>query len=218
MNEEEQWVDFLREEKSKEYFKKIEEFLDSQDRSIIFPPRGMVFNAFRQTHLNTIKVIIISQDPYHGDGQANGLAFSVNDGIKIPPSLRNIFKELNDDFGYEMTSGNLTSWANQGVFLLNTILTVEKSKPESHKNIGWSTFTDNTIKWLSENKEGLVFMLWGNHAKSKAEFIDTDKHLVLKSTHPSPFSAHRGFLGCKHFSECNEYLKENKKDPIDWKV
>ncbi|CAG7580263.1 MAG: uracil-DNA glycosylase [uncultured marine phage] len=211
------WEDFLKNEKKKDYFKEIESFLESQDRDNIFPPKGQVFNAFNQTPFENIKVIIIGQDPYHGSGQANGLAFSVNEGVKIPPSLRNIFKEIKNEFGYDMDKGDLTSWANQGVFLLNTILTVEKSKPESHKDIGWNTFTDNCIKWVSENKENLVFMLWGNHAKSKESLIG-DNHLILKSTHPSPFSAYRGFLGCDHFKKCNEYLEGKNLKPIDWKI
>jgi len=208
------WEDFLETEKSKDYFKKIEFFLESQNRDIIFPPKGKIFNSFIQTPLDSIKVIILSQDPYHGDGQANGLAFSVNKDVKIPPSLRNIYKEIKEDCGYENKSGDLTPWANQGVFLLNTILTVEKSKPESHKDIGWDIFTDNTIKYLSMSKENLVFMLWGNHAKGKEELIDNDKH----STHPSPFSSYRGFFGCKHFSKCNEYLLNKGLKPIDWRI
>lgn len=211
-----EWDNFLDTEREKDYFKKINEFLDTQNSGDIFPPSNLIFNAFDLTKLDDIKVVIIGQDPYHGDGQANGLAFSVNDGVKIPPSLRNIFKEIKNEYGYEMVSGDLTSWAKQGVFLLNTILTVEKSKPESHKDIGWEIFTNNAIKWISNSRENLVFMLWGNHAKSKEKYIDSDKHLILKSTHPSPFSAYRGFLGCGHFRECDNHLTKLGLDKIKW--
>jgi len=213
-----EWLDFINSERDKEYFKNIDFFLESIDKSSVFPPIEKIFNAFDVTELENIKVIILGQDPYHGEGQANGLAFSVNDGVIIPPSLRNIFKEIKREYGYDIKNGDLTPWARQGVFLLNSILTVEKSKPESHRNIGWETFTDNTISFLSEKKENLVFMLWGNYAKTKKNLIDVDKHYILESTHPSPFSAHRGFLGCDHFVKCNDILRSKNIDIINWDI
>ncbi|MCW8897249.1 MAG: uracil-DNA glycosylase, partial [Flavobacteriales bacterium] len=183
----------------------------------IFPPEKEIFNAFNLTPLEKIKVIIIGQDPYHGIGQAHGLCFSVNDGIKFPPSLKNIFKELQNDLDIPIPiSGNLTHWAKQGVFLLNNTLTVREKTPTSHQKKGWEEFTDAVIKLISEQKSGVVFLLWGSFAQSKENLIDATKHHILKAAHPSPFSAHKGFLGCKHFSTTNKILIEQGKTPINF--
>ena len=176
-------------------------------------------SALDITDYNDVKVVILGQDPYHGIGEANGLAFSVNDGVKIPPSLKNIYKELHDDLGVEIpNTGNLESWAKEGVLLLNSVLTVEKDKPASHKNIGWETFTDSIIKKLNERDKPIVFILWGNFAKSKKELITNPKHLVLTSSHPSPFSVNYGFFGSKPFSKTNEFLRRNGIKEIDWTI
>ena len=178
-----------------------------------------MFNAFNSTHLNEVKVVIIGQDPYHGQGQANGLSFSVNDGIPIPPSLLNIFKELESDLSIPLpNSGNLQSWANQGVLLLNTILTVEKDNANSHKDLGWEIFTKKAIEIVSSQLENIVFILWGKQAQSIEDVIDTSKHYIIASVHPSPLSAHRGFFGSKPFSKTNKFLKSKKINPIDWKL
>ncbi len=217
---EENWKNLLNDEFEKEYFVRLKEFLVSEKQEYkIYPPGSQMFAAFNRTPFNKVKVVIVGQDPYHGDGQANGLSFSVNTGIKTPPSLQNIFKEIRDDLGFEIpTHGNLEKWADEGVFLLNAILSVRANTPTSHQNKGWEQFTDNVIHSLSENKSKLVYLLWGNYAKSKEALIDTDKHLVLKAAHPSPFSASQGFFGCRHFSKANKYLRENNLGEIDWSL
>lgn len=183
----------------------------------IFPPGSLIFNAFEQTPFDAVKVVILGQDPYHGPGQAHGLSFSVPDGVPIPPSLQNIYKELADDVGGTIPgSGNLTHWAKQGVLLLNAVLTVRANEPASHANIGWMDFTDTVISTLSEKKEGLVFLLWGKFAQEKQVLIDETRHFVLKAAHPSPFSAYKGFLGCKHFSRTNAILEKQGLPPIQW--
>ena len=209
------WKNLLAEEKAKDYFKKIITEIELQRSAgkTIFPNNSDIFNAFKLTPFEDVRVVIIGQDPYHGIGQAHGLAFSVLDGVPKPPSLVNIFKEIRDDLKVEIPeSGNLTFWAQQGVFLLNSCLSVVKDQAGSHSQLGWQKFTDQVIKILSEHKENLVFMLWGSFAISKKELI-SDKHLVLTAPHPSPLSAYRGFLGCKHFSKANEYLKDQS---INW--
>ncbi len=190
-------------------------FINAETKTI-YPPKKFIFNAFSLCHFSQVKVVIIGQDPYHGEGQANGLSFAVNDGVKIPPSLRNIFKELHADLDIDIPiSGNLERWAKQGVLLLNSILTVQANEAASHRNKGWEQFTDAVIKQISEQREKIVFLLWGNYAHQKGKFIDLNKHYVLKSAHPSPLSA-RNFLGNKHFSKTNQYLKDCGKIPIDW--
>ena len=188
------------------------EYMDKE----IYPEPKNVFNAFDLCPFDEVKVVILGQDPYHGKGQAHGLAFSVPEGIAPPPSLQNIFKEIESDIGSENTSTDLTRWAQQGVFLLNSILTVIARSPTSHSDSGWEVFTDFVIKRLSDKREHLVFMLWGSFAKSKSSYIDQSKHLILEAVHPSPLSANNGFFGCKHFSKANKYLEENKLEPIDW--
>lgn len=185
----------------------------------LLPPKEYIFRALELTPLENIKAVILGQDPYHGEGEANGLAFSVNKDIKIPPSLKNIYKELNSDLGLEIpTHGDLTSWAKEGVLLLNSILTVEKNKPASHRDIGWQQYTDSLISQISNEKEHVVFILWGKYAQSKIPLINQDKHLIIASTHPSPFSANKGFLGSKPFSKCNKWLKEKNIPQIDWRI
>ena len=213
------WTDVLADEKSQPYFKEILQFLANEQLAgkTIYPPQKDIFNAFKETPYDEVKVVILGQDPYHGPGQAHGLSFSVQPGVRLPPSLKNIFKELHSDLNIPIASqGCLNKWANQGVLLLNTSLSVEQSKPQSHAHIGWSTFTDNVIRKLNDYPESLVFMLWGAHAQSKIPFLDTQKHLVLTAAHPSPFSAHRGFLGCRHFSTANTFLVNNGRKPIEW--
>ena len=183
----------------------------------VYPPAGKIFSAFDSTPFEDVKVVIIGQDPYHGPGQANGLCFSVNPGIEIPPSLRNIFQEIHTDTGNPIpASGDLSRWARQGVLLLNASLTVREHQPKSHSGIGWETFTDAAVHALAENRENLVFLLWGSDAIRKGAFIDRSRHLVLTAPHPSPLSAYRGFFGCRHFSKANEYLQAHGKTPIDW--
>ena len=186
----------------------------------IYPSPKNVFDAFNSTPFDKVKVVIIGQDPYHNPGQAHGLCFSVQDGVAPPPSLKNIYKELDTDLDIkkDFTKGNLTDWTNQGILLINSVLTVRKNEPGSHAKKGWEQFTDEVIKQLSDKKENLVFLLWGNYAKQKGAVIDRSKHLVLESAHPSPFSAHNGFFGCKHFSQTNKYLKEHSKKEIDWAI
>lgn len=212
------WKDQLNDEFEKEYFVKLTDFVRSEYRTRqIFPPAKLVFNAFDHTPFDNVKVVILGQDPYHNDGQAHGLSFSVPDGIQIPPSLVNIFKEINRDLGIPISrSGNLTRWANQGVLLLNATLTVQAHSAGSHQNKGWETFTDAAIRKLAEQRENLVFLLWGSYAQKKAAFIDNNRHLVLQSPHPSPLSAHRGFLGNNHFSLANKYLQDKGLNPIEW--
>jgi len=212
------WHKALEAEFQKDYFKKLKSFLvEEKKKSVIYPPGKLIFEAFNRTPFNKVKVVIIGQDPYHGPNQAHGLCFSVPDGVKIPPSLRNIYKELISDIGInEPRSGNLSSWADQGVLLLNATLTVRAHQAGSHQKRGWEQFTDQAIKKVSEHCEHVVFLLWGTYAQKKSMLIDSGKHLILKTVHPSPLSAHRGFLGCKHFSMTNEYLIANGKKPIDW--
>jgi len=212
------WKELLKPEFSEDYFLKLIDFVKSEYRSTrVFPPGKEIFSAFDHCPVDTTRVVIIGQDPYHGEGQANGLCFSVRDGVRFPPSLRNIFKELRDDLGKTIPeSGNLERWADQGVLLLNATLTVRASTPGSHQNKGWEEFTDAVIKVLSEQKDHLVFILWGAYAQKKGAVIDTHKHLVIKSPHPSPFSADRGFFGSKPFSTTNDYLVSKGKQPIDW--
>lgn len=218
---EESWKEVLKDEFKKLYFQQIVTFLKSEKASgkIIYPPGNLIFNAFDKTPFNNVKVVIIGQDPYHGEGQAHGLSFSVPNGSKTPPSLQNIFKELKNDLGIQIPPNHtdLTNWAKQGVLLLNASLTVREGIPFSHAKYGWANFTDEVITKLSENKENIVFLLWGKFAQQKQGLIDEGKHLVLKAAHPSPFSADKGFFGCKHFSKTNEYLMKNGDAPIDWK-
>ena len=214
------WDTILDSEYHKEYFANIVKFVNKvYKEKTIFPPKSRILSALDITDYNDVKVVILGQDPYHGIGEANGLAFSVNDGVKIPPSLKNIYKELHDDLGIEIpNTGNLESWAKEGVLLLNSVLTVEKDKPASHKNIGWEIFTDSIIKKLNERDKPIVFILWGNFAKSKKELITNPKHLVLTSSHPSPFSVNYGFFGSKPFSKTNEFLRKNGIKEIDWTI
>ena len=215
-------TNILSEEKQKPYFKQILTFLDNEieQGKTIFPAKEDVFNAFKYTEFDNLKVVILGQDPYHNYNQAHGLAFSVQKDVDIPPSLRNIYKELSASVeGFQIPDhGDLTSWAKQGVFLLNTTLTVESHKANSHKDIGWETFTDTVIKKISAHKENVVFMLWGSHARKKKSLIDAAKHLILESSHPSPLSVYRGFLGCGHFNECNAYLLTNNLEQIGWET
>ena len=212
------WKAELQTEFEKEYFKGLTGFVRNEYITrLTFPPAPLIFNAFEQCPFDKVKVVMIGQDPYHGDGQAHGLCFSVNDGVAFPPSLLNIFKEINRDLGIPTpASGNLTRWAQQGVLLLNATLTVQAHMVGSHQGKGWETFTDAVIHKLATEKEHLVFMLWGSYAQKKGAFIDSTRHLVLKSVHPSPLSAYRGFIGNNHFSLTNQYLKENGKSEIKW--
>lgn len=216
------WSDVISKEKQKSYFKKILAFVadETSHGKVIFPAKEDIFNAFKYTDFNDLKVVILGQDPYHNYNQAHGLAFSVQQGTVIPPSLRNIYKELETSVAsFKAPShGSLVEWAKQGVFLLNTTLTVEAHKANSHNDIGWQTFTDKVIQEISANKESVVFMLWGSHARKKKALIDTTKHLVLEASHPSPLSAYRGFLGCKHFVLANEYLAQNGLQGVDWQL
>ncbi|HET9056895.1 MAG TPA: uracil-DNA glycosylase [Chitinophagaceae bacterium] len=219
---EESWKGALKNEFEKPYFQGIVAFLKTERMAgkTIYPPGSMIFNAFNHTPLPKVKVVLLGQDPYHGAGQAHGLCFSVQDGIPPPPSLINIYKEIQTDIGVEMNikNGNLTKWADQGVFLLNASLTVRANEPMSHAKIGWAEFTDAVIKKISDGKKGVVFLLWGKFAQEKQALIDETKHYVLKAAHPSPFSADKGFFGCKHFSKTNEYLTKQGQAPIDWKL
>ncbi|MFQ6342884.1 uracil-DNA glycosylase [Campylobacter sp. VTCC 70190] len=216
----EAWKEFLKDEFLKEYFLELKkQYLHAlKCQKIIYPPANLTFNAFKLCPLEETKVIILGQDPYHQPYQAMGLSFSVPCGVKIPPSLNNIYKELHNDLGIKpCKNGDLSSWAKQGVLLLNSILSVEANKPASHNNWGWQKFSDSVISKLSEEKSALVFMLWGNYAKSKEALIDKNKHLILKAAHPSPL-ARSGFLGCKHFSKANEFLKNKGKKEIKWNL
>jgi uracil-DNA glycosylase len=214
----ESWKVRLAEEFSKNYFLELVDFVKTEySNHIVFPKGQQIFSAFNRCSFDDLKVVIIGQDPYHGDGQANGLCFSVNDGTKMPPSLVNIFKEIKEDVGKEFpASGNLERWASQGVLLLNATLTVRAQNPGSHQNKGWELFTDAVIKTISDQKEGVVFLLWGAYAQRKGEIIDGNKHKILSSAHPSPFAANRGFFGNKHFSKTNAYLEERGLQPVDW--
>lgn len=215
---EESWKQLLKEEFEKEYFNNLVNFVKSEYSNYkVFPPGKNIFSAFDYCNLNDLKVVILGQDPYHGAGQANGLCFSVSNGITKPPSLLNIFKEIKEDIGTEIPqSGNLERWANQGILLLNATLTVRANQAGSHQNKGWEIFTDAVIKIISDKKEGLVFMLWGAYAQRKGAVIDHNKHYVLQSAHPSPFAAHKGFFGNKHFSKTNNFLSKSGKQIIQW--
>ena len=215
---EESWKNLLKEEFNKPYFSDLVSFVKEEYQSQrIFPPGNLIFNAFNTCPFNSVRVVIIGQDPYHGPGQANGLCFSVNSGVKFPPSLVNIFKEIQNDLGIEYPeNGNLERWARQGVLLLNATLTVREHSAGSHQGKGWEKFTDKVISTISEKKDNMVFFLWGAYAQKKGASIDRGRHCVLESVHPSPLSAHRGFFGNKHFTECNEYLIFSGQDPIDW--
>lgn len=215
---EESWKKQLQNEFEKDYFVNLTNFIRNEYQTKqIFPPAKLIFNAFEHTPFDKVKVVILGQDPYHNDGQAHGLSFSVNDGIQFPPSLINIFKEINTDLGIPIPkSGNLTRWADQGVLLLNATLTVQAHQAGSHQNKGWENFTDAAIKKLADERENIVFLLWGSYAQKKAAFIDSNKHLILKSVHPSPLSAHRGFFGNKQFSQINDYLISKGLTPIQW--
>lgn len=215
------WKKALKSEFNKPYFLEIVNFLrtEKMQKKTIFPPGSLIFNAFNTTPIDKVKVVIIGQDPYHGAGQAHGLCFSVQNGINPPPSLMNIFKELQEDIGINIPNhGNLTHWAEQGVLLLNASLTVRANEPMSHAKIGWAQFTDAAIKKVSDEKKNVVFLLWGKFAQEKQSLIDETKHFVLKAAHPSPLSAYNGFLGCRHFSKTNEFLTRNGIDPIDWSL
>lgn len=215
----ESWLELLKDEFDKPYYNELIRFVNSEyEKSTCYPPRNEIFNAFNYCHFNDVKVVIIGQDPYHGKGQANGLCFSVNDGIKHPPSLINIFKEICNDINIDYPeNGNLMRWAKEGVLLLNATLTVRKGEAGSHQKKGWELFTDTVIKTISKEKEQIVFLLWGGYAKKKEKLIDTEKHIILKSGHPSPLSANRGYwFGNKHFSKVSSALKENGTTPIKW--
>ncbi len=218
---EESWKNQLKEEFEKPYFLQLIEHLKAEKalNRVIYPSGKNIFTAFEKTAFDKVKLVILGQDPYHGPGQAHGLSFSVQDGVAIPRSLQNIFKELQSDIGMPIpNSGNLTAWAEKGVLLLNASLTVRANEPASHAQIGWLTFTDAVIKILSAEKKDLVFLLWGKFAQEKHILIDEGKHFILKAAHPSPFSAVKGFFGCKHFSKANEFLVRKGYDPIDWKL
>ncbi len=212
------WKTLLQDEFEKPYFHQLVNFVKSEYNIYkVYPPGKLIFNAFDHCSFEDLKVVILGQDPYHGAGQANGLCFSVNDGIRKPPSLVNIFKEIQDDVGTPIPeSGNLERWAKQGILLLNATLTVRANQAGSHQNKGWETFTDAVIKQISDKKSGIVFLLWGAYAQKKGSIIDKNKHYTLQSAHPSPFAAHRGFFGNKHFSKTNEFLIKNNKTPIKW--
>lgn len=214
------WDKVLEEEYQKEYFRKIVLYINKAYKERpIYPPKNHILRALNLTDYNDVKVVILGQDPYHGIGEANGLAFAVNNGIKLPPSLKNIYKELNDDLNIPIsTKGDLTCWAKEGVLLLNSILTVEKDKPASHKNLGWETFTDAIIKKINEKDKPVVFILWGNFAKSKKTLITNPQHLIIESSHPSPFSCNYGFFGSRPFSKTNNFLRKNGIQEIDFTI
>ena len=216
------WQDVIGAEKQQEYFQQTLAFVEQERAAgkVVYPPAQDVFNAFRATEFGDVKVVIIGQDPYHGPNQAHGLCFSVLPGVKTPPSLVNMYKELAQDIeGFQIPQhGYLQSWAEQGVLLLNTVLTVEQGKAHSHSKTGWETFTDKVIEALNQHQSGVVFLLWGAHAQKKGRFIDRDKHFVLAGPHPSPLSAHRGFFGCRHFSQTNQILQQQGKPMIEWRL
>lgn len=214
------WKKVLKKEFEKPYFTELADFVRNEyDNEIVYPPSKFIFKAFELCPFDKVRVVILGQDPYHGKGQAHGLCFSVAEKIPVPPSLKNIYKEIHDDLKIPVPKkGNLGSWAKQGVLLLNATLSVRESSPGSHQNKGWEKFTDSVIRALSEQKENLVFILWGRYAQEKGAIIDAKKHLILIAAHPSPFSAYNGFFGCRHFSKTNEYLKTHGKEPIDWRI
>ena len=217
---EKSWRKFLYKEFKKKYMKELKQFLTNEKKNhVIYPKDKDIFNAFNHTPLDNVKIVILGQDPYHGERQAHGLSFSVTKNIKPPPSLVNIYKELEDDLGIiNYGKGDLTSWAKQGVLLLNATLTVRANHAGSHQNKGWEQFTNKVISTICEEKNGIIFVLWGRFAQSKQKLIDTKKHYILKSSHPSPLSAYRGFFGCKHFSQCNKILQKQGKTEITWKL
>lgn len=215
------WKKILTSQIQSSYFKELQRFLDTEKKEdkIIYPPEESIFEAFAHTPFDKVKVVIIGQDPYHGEGQAHGLSFSVRRGVKTPPSLVNIYKELKTDLGLDIpTHGNLTDWAKQGVLLLNNVLTVEHSKAGSHQKRGWENFTSEIIDQLNDKRENLVFILWGSPAQKKAKNVNEEKHFIIKSPHPSPLAAYRGFFGSKPFSKANNYLKQKNIKEIDWKI
>ena len=214
------WKEALRDEFNKDYFRELKLFLlEEKKKYRVFPRGQLIFNAFNHTPFDRVKVVLLGQDPYHGPGQAHGLCFSVPEGVQKPPSLVNIFKELKSDLGIdEPVTGNLTKWADQGVLLLNATLTVRENQAGSHQGHGWETFTDAAIRQLSHQRTGLVFILWGNYAMAKRPLIATPRHFILSSVHPSPLSAHRGFFGCRHFSQVNNLLRQQGVDEIDWRI
>lgn len=214
------WWPFLQEEWKQPYFQQLSAFLhEAYATKTIFPPKAKVFSAFEVCDYPDVKVVILGQDPYHEVNQAHGMCFSVNPGVKIPPSLVNIYKELHDDLGcYIPNNGYLMPWAKQGVFLLNTVMSVEEGKANSHANKGWEIFTDHTVQKINEKEDSVVFMLWGRNARNKASMIDRNKHLVLECAHPSPLSAYHGFFGCRHFSQANAFLVQHGKEPIHWQI
>ncbi len=217
---EQSWKEALQEEFDKPYFERLVAYLHGEKASgqVVYPPGGQIFRAFELTPVDKVKVVILGQDPYHGPGQAMGLSFSVPDGVPAPPSLKNIFKEIEDDLGIRMSGRpNLESWARQGVLLLNAVLTVRGGQPASHGAIGWQEFTDAVIKYLSAHGEGIVFMLWGNFARSKRDLIDSSRHHILEAAHPSPL-ARGAFFGCRHFSQANALLEQEHKTPINWQL
>jgi uracil-DNA glycosylase len=217
----ESWKNALKSEFDQTYFRSLENFLNQEYRKnkIVYPERSEIFNALNSLDMNKIKVVILGQDPYHGEGEAHGLSFSVKKGVKIPPSLRNIFKELETDLKISnLNSGDLTNWSEQGVLLLNTVLTVEKDEAHSHRKKGWETLTDKIISTVSEQNEHVVFILWGKPAQQKINLIDTKKHLVIESVHPSPLSSYRGFFGSRPFSQANEWLVQQKTTPVNWSL
>ena len=214
------WDEFLEKEYERLYYQKLDVFIEKEYKEkTIYPPKKDIFNAFKFTQLSKVKVVILGQDPYHEPGQAHGLAFSTPEGNPIPRSLSNIFKEIHEEYAFDIPeSGCLEKWAKQGVFLLNTVLTVEEANANSHSKCGWQTFTDNVIKHLNKQDQPIVFMLWGKQAEKKKELLTNTNHLVLITSHPSPFSARRGFMGCNHFKLANKYLKENNIEEINWKL
>ncbi len=214
------WDEVLKVIENSEGFKKFLQVVNEKyEKTTCYPPKNLIFNALKLTSYKDVKVVIVGQDPYHGEGEAHGLSFSVQDGVKIPPSLVNIYKELNNDLGIPISnSGNLTKWAKEGVLLLNAVLTVEKDKPASHRNLGWELLTDYIIKALNQKDSPVVFILWGNFAKEKKKYITNPHHLVIESAHPSPFSANYGFFGSRPFSKTNEFLKQNNIPPINWQI
>lgn len=215
------WLSRLQDEFEQDYMHELRQFLltRKQHRAVIYPPGKQIFNALDSTPFDQVRVVVLGQDPYHGPGQAHGLCFSVLPGVKIPPSLLNIYREIESDLGIAPPRhGYLQSWARQGVLLLNAVLTVERGQAGSHQGKGWERFTDTIVQLLNEDRVGLVFMLWGNYARQKGAVINRQKHLVLNAPHPSPLSAHQGFFGCRHFSQANEYLQKHGQEPIDWSV
>ncbi|MCQ2465497.1 MAG: uracil-DNA glycosylase [Oscillospiraceae bacterium] len=221
INFENEWDRLLEDEFPKEYYQKLRKILIKEYKTqTVYPDMYDIFNALRYTSYSDVKVVIIGQDPYHGPGQAHGLSFSVKKGVEPPPSLKNIFKEINDELGIDNTGkhGELTNWAKSGVLLLNNVLTVRQASPNSHRGIGWEQFTDRIISILNEREKPVVFMLWGNNAKAKASMITNPKHLVLTSAHPSPLSAYHGFFGCGHFAAADRFLAENGMEPVNWSI